>query len=120
MYVALDIINNGEDINWIRKNQGGSDISFISDNWVHQVIVLSYKDLFKIKILQQDYDKISNNNKKSEYRCHTYFLFPATEDEDTILDQLEEMNITMPHSIVFFKNDDMTKKPAYNIYKQDK
>ena len=94
-------------------------LSFILDGKLYEAIKVSDKSLSLIETTKQRYiERFAENNKQAIpfYSVFMFTVHAGTEEEAEILEELETMNIEIPHRIVIFRSTDPTTKPDYVEY----
>lgn len=106
----------------LTKAMGGDGIlTFLSNGQLYRIHKITSSELYKIKIIEEKYNKKSGRLNNDKYTKNTFdeisiFLFTETNREDFILNKLEELNISIPHSIVILSNSDISTDIAYDKY----
>lgn len=123
LYYALDQITDLNELEMMYKPSNGATFSYIADNELYQILYLTSNTLSKILILQSQYIDIKREVTKEEiddsFAFKTVFVFGPSEDEKEVLEELEKLDIVMPHILVFMKTKDISEKPQYVSYSAD-
>lgn len=115
IYICLDLIDSLEGISFAIHPNSGSDLVFIADNKCYQTMYITLDSVAKIKIMEQKYKQEAQaHNKVNDM---TIFIFESTVDVDEALEQVGELNLQMPHEMVFLKSLDLANAPGYDCYK---
>lgn len=99
----------------------GGVLTFLSNNQIYRIHKLSLEDLYKIKMIEERYNKKYRRLNNDKYTSNSFdeitiFLFMEPGRDEYILGKLEEFNVTIPHSIVILSNSDLSEDIAYNKY----
>lgn len=122
LYIVLDVMTEKDNISWVRKDSSGADIKFVMSNVICRLACITADDIYKIQMMQEDYERrmagLKGSSAENTVKEMAYFVFPKSVSEDSIFEKLEGMNLTIPHSLIFLKDDYLDRKPNYVTYSQ--
>lgn len=118
MYIVMDQLVKEEDIQFIRTDASGADLKFVTNNRLCHILNVNEENFYKIIAMQQMYLE----KKKQLEKCNVaeelfFFVFSACQNEEEFLEKIASLNLEISHFLVFLKDDDITTKPRYNVYK---
>ena len=108
-----------EDLQFISIPTDGFDLMFIGNNIFYKTIHLTANELYKVGMLQNKYyDAVRLPSGKIEERMGytTMFVVSNSENINNLLDKLMELELTMPHVIVYITGVNDEGKYNYNLY----
>lgn len=123
MYYYLDNIQNADDLRFLCKPQSGQAcIIYTKEQRLYEIVPISLESLYKISMVQQKYQEFTKSLDKnkidaSEFMPITVFIFNANDNESSILEKMEALNIDMPHILVIPQSDNIEKWMEYEEYK---
>ncbi len=122
LYYALNHISTTEELSYMYLSGYGSNLTYISDGQMYQVVYLKENEFSKIKILESKYleekrkAESKNQNYNNSYFFQTICIFAYTKNIDEYLNHLNMMDIEMPHTLAFLNREDTAKTPVFNCY----
>ncbi len=117
--ICLDFVKDFEDLQFISIPTDGFDLMFIGNNIFYKTIHLTANELYKVGMLQNKYyDAVRLPSGKIEERMGypTMFVVSNSENINNLLDKLMELELTMPHVIVYITGVNDEGKYNYNLY----
>ena len=117
--ICLDFVKDFEDLQFISIPTDGFDLMFIGNNIFYKTIHLTANELYKVGMLQNKYyDAVRLPSGKIEERMGytTMFVVSNSENINNLLDKLMELELTMPHVIVYITGVNDEGKNNYNLY----
>lgn len=125
LYVALEQFakdkESFETVLYTYKSQGGA-IGFMSAGRLYKAYMLSFDNIYKIRIIEEKYlkkkSKLDDDRmaKGMKYDEVSIFMFAEHTRSDKILEAIENMELTMPHRIIITHSTDCTGAISYDQY----
>jgi len=110
-----------ENVKYMNKPMGDGELAFISKGKLYRIYTIKSSEMYKIKLIEEKYSKKSrrlNNDRCTDngYEEISIFAFMEPHREEHILKKLEELGITIPHSIAILNNADLSADIGFNRY----
>ena len=126
LYIALmQMISDKEQrdaLKYIYKPTGMGSLAFVSNGQLYRIFVLSSKDIYRIKIIEESYYKKYkrlNEDKKAvgmKYDEISVFAFLEPNKDDKILEAIEKLELTIPHKIMVSTTINCAENINFNQY----
>ena len=112
-----------EDLMTAFAGSGSPILTFCSNDMCYEVNKASASQVHKILLLQEKYNKYMKDIKADKFGPDfvgytTVLMFEESEKEDKILENLDALNLTMPHIIVHFTSSDITQKLEFDRFEK--
>lgn len=130
LYVALEILNKDNEteidaLQCIYKPSGLGTLTFISNNQIYTIYALAHKDIYKIKLIADQYRQKEHRLNtdiyvpNSNFKEYSIFLFLEPEKTEDILQNITEMELDIPHKIAITRSQDVSEKVLFDIYEAE-
>lgn len=117
--ICLDFVKDFEDLQFISIPTDGFDLMFIGNNVFYKTIHLSKNELYKLGMLQgKYYDAVTLPSGKvaENLGYKTMFVVSNSENIDDLLDNLSELELTIPHCVAYITGVNDDGKYNYVLY----
>lgn len=122
-YICMEMASDTDSLKFAHRDTvSGAELSFVSNGRLYEVVHLTNDSLSKINYFQNLYYKNKQaidrdqNSAGLEYIHTTIYMFSPGINEDVMLAKIDSLNITMPHILVFLKNNDLNGHQEMHIY----
>lgn len=110
-----------DNLKFIKRPCDEFELVYILNNYSIQMIHLTEEKLFMAIMIERTMTDMINRvtiNKKRElpFIPVTQFVFGCKENMDRILSKFEEINLQIPHQIIFQKHDSINLPPEFETY----
>lgn len=110
-----------ENLKFIKRPCDEFELTYILNNYSIQMIHLSEDTLFKATTVERSMldtiNRVTINHKRElPFIPVTQFIFGCKENSDRIISKFEEINLQIPHQLIFLKHNIINMPPEFESF----